>query len=350
MDSTKRVETVVGLDVGAKLTNICVAQGAEILEETVIPTDRESLELFFKERPRDAVRMEVGGSSRWMSQVLRDMDFPVVVADARRLPRNMNSGRKNDRNDARWLATLEDRMIKGIYHRSSRHQIDLEVLRARDLLVRQRTSLVNHLRGVARSHGIKIKAGSPEAIPKAVAAAVFPELLDSIQEVLVMTTELSRKIAALDRKIARLTKTRYPECQRLLQVRGVGPVTALAFVLTIADPDRFPRTRRVGAFVGLVPKLEESGDHSPALGITKAGDRTLRKLLVQCAHYKLGPFGGDCDLQRYGHALVARGGKNAKKRAAVAVARKLAVLLLALWKSGEVWEPLRHAEPKQMVA
>ncbi len=113
-------------------------------------------------------------------------------------------------------------------------------------------------------------------------------------------------------------------------------------MLTLEDPARFPTSRDVGAYVGLVPKRSASGQRDPQLGITRAGDRMLRRLLVQAAHYTLGPFGPDTDLRRFGEKLAARGGKNAKKRAIVAVARKLAVLLHSLWSTGEVYEPLRH--------
>jgi transposase len=124
------------------------------------------------------------------------------------------------------------------------------------------------------------------------------------------------------------------------QVKGVGPITALAYVLTLENPGRFVKSRDVGPYLGLVPKQEDSGESQPQLGISKTGDTMLRKLLVGSAHYILGPFGPDTDLRRYGLRLCERGGKNAKKRAAVAVARKLAVLLHCLWVSGEVYEPL----------
>jgi transposase len=125
-------------------------------------------------------------------------------------------------------------------------------------------------------------------------------------------------------------------------VKGVGPITSLAYVLTLENPDRFVKSRDVGPYLGLVPKQEDSGEIQPQLGISKTGDTMVRRLLVGSAHYILGPFGPDTDLRRYGLRLCERGGKNAKKRAAVAVARKLAVLLHCLWVSGEVYEPLRQ--------
>ena len=114
-------------------------------------------------------------------------------------------------------------------------------------------------------------------------------------------------------------------------------------MLTLEDPYLFEKSRCVGAYLGLVPATARSGDRDPQKRISKEGDEMLRKLLVGSAHYILGPFGSDSDLRRHGEKIASRGGKNAKKRAAVAVARKLAVLLHSLWMSGEVYEPLRTA-------
>ncbi len=135
-------------------------------------------------------------------------------------------------------------------------------------------------------------------------------------------------------------RERYPETQLLRQVSGVGPITALYYVLTIEDPSRFAKSRSVGAYLGLRPKQRDSGEQKPQLRITKAGDALLRRLLVSCAHYILGPFGPDSDLRRAGLRMAERGGSAAKKRAIVAVARRLAVLLHRLWVTGEAYEPL----------
>jgi transposase len=157
---------------------------------------------------------------------------------------------------------------------------------------------------------------------------------------------LSSSIKGYDERIEKLATEKYPHTKLLRQVKGVGPLTSLAYVLTLQDPQRFVKSRDVGPYLGLVPKQEDSGDSQPQLRITKMGDMMVRQLLVGSAHYILGPFGPDTDLRRYGLRLSERGGKNAKKRAVVAVARKLAVLLHCLWVSGEVYEPLRHALPK----
>jgi transposase len=159
--------------------------------------------------------------------------------------------------------------------------------------------------------------------------------------VLATIEHINAQIASFDKALeAQVEKS--PGGQVLTTISGVGALTAMAFVLTLEDPSRFRRGRDVGAYLGLVPKQRQSGDSDPQLRITKAGDGLVRKLLVQCAHHILGPFGVDSDLRRYGLRLAERGGKSAKKKAVVAVARKLSVLMHRMWVTGEVYEPLRH--------
>ncbi len=141
-----------------------------------------------------------------------------------------------------------------------------------------------------------------------------------------------------------MAKQTFPEVALLQQVKGVGELIALTYVLTIEDPHRFRKSRDVGCFLGLRPGRKNSGQSEPQMHISKEGDRYLRTLMVQGAHYILGPFGEDGDLRRWGRKLAERGGKNAKKRAVIAVARKLAVLLHRMWVSGEVYKPLRNSQ------
>ena len=161
---------------------------------------------------------------------------------------------------------------------------------------------------------------------------------------------LTEKIQQLDQKLEQIARTEYPETQLLRKVNGVGPLIALTFVLTLEDRGRFEKSRDVGCYVGLRPKRSQSGESQPQLRITKEGDIYLRKMLVQGAHCILSRRGPDTDLKRWGLRLAERGGKNAKKRAVVAVARKLAVLLHRLWVTGETYEPLRNSMAKQAAA
>ena len=183
-----------------------------------------------------------------------------------------------------------------------------------------------------------------ERVPVCIGGALLP-LLDEIEN-------LTVRIREYDKQIEELAKTKYPKTELMRQISGVGVVTSLAFALTIDDPNRFRKSRDVGSYLGLRPKQSDSGRSNPQLSISKAGDHMTRRLLVNCAQYVLGHWGPDCDLRRWGLSLMAHGGKNAKKRAVVAVARKLAVLMHRLWVSGEVYEPLRQASdaPKSQAA
>lgn len=187
--------------------------------------------------------------------------------------------------------------------------------------------------------GARLSGCSSVSFSRRAADQIPHEVGERLQPLLRLIATLSEEIKAYDQRIEKLASEKYMHTKLLRQVTGVGPVTALAYVLTVETPLRFKRSRDVGPYLGLVPQQEDSGDSQPQLGISKAGDRMLRKLLVGSAHSILGPFGPDTDLRRFGMKLCPRGGKNAKKRASVAVARKLAVLLHRLWSSGEVYEP-----------
>jgi transposase len=176
---------------------------------------------------------------------------------------------------------------------------------------------------------------APEHIPEALMSALGP-ILETI-------ASLTQRIRDYERELESISKEHYPETELLRQVEGIGALTALTFVLTVEDPYRFEKSRSVGAYLGLVPARDQSGERDPQKRISKEGDEMLRRLMVGSAHYILGPFGGDSDLRRHGEKIASRGGKNAKKRAVVAVARKLSVLLHRLWVTGEAYEPLYNA-------
>jgi transposase len=214
-------------------------------------------------------------------------------------------------------------------------------LRARNALVEARTGLINSVRGLVKSMGARMPECSAESFAKH-GEAIPENLRATLKPLLEQVAALTARIRPYDGQIEIMAQKRYPQSELLRQVKGVGALTAVAYLLTLDDPARFAKSREVGPSLGLVPRPDDSGDRSPQLGITKTGDTMLRRLLVGSAHYILGPFGEDCDLRRLGLKLAARGGKNAKKRAVVAVARKLAVLLHSLWVTGEVYEPLRN--------
>jgi transposase len=338
----------VGLDVSDRSTQLCAvdAGGAQVLEDR-IATTATALRRWFEGRPRMRVVLEVGTHSPWVSRVIAVCGHEVLVANARKLRLIYQSDRKSDRVDAASLARVgrfDPALLAPIRHRGERAQTDLAVLRARDALVRTRVQLVNHVRGAVKAVGGRLPACATPAFPRR-CEPHLPELLrTALAPLLAAITQLSEQIGLMDRQLEALAAREYPETARLRQVAGVGPLTALCYVLTLEDPSRFARSRAVGAYLGLCPRQHDSGESHARLRIAKAGDGMLRRLLVSASQYILGPFGPDCRLRRWGLALVARGGRFPKQRAVVAVARRLAALLHRLWVDGTVYEPLRGCE------
>lgn len=252
---------------------------------------------------------------------------------------------KNDRIDARKLARLarvDPELLKPIQHRGDREHCDLALITAREFLVSMRTDAINMVRGMVKADGGRVASCSSDSFTHW-AGEVLPEnLKNALAPILEQIDEVSERIREYDERIEHLANTQYPQTKLLTQITGVGTLTAMMFLLTIGDPWRFQRSRDVGCYLGLRPKRDQSGQWDPQLGMSRRGDSRLRKTLVTCAHYILGPHGPDSDLRRWGLKLAAPG-KNAKKKAVVAVARKLAVLLHRLLTTGEEYRPLKNA-------
>jgi transposase len=315
-----------------------------VIDEGSLSTTREGFRRFAA-GPKAVIAMEVGTHSPWVSRLLKEYGHEVLVANARKLRMIYANRNKNDKVDARMLARvarMDRTLLAAIEHRPQPFAQDLAIVRSRDVLVRCRTQLISHVRGAVKSSGTRLKSCESECFARKAPEQMPDGIRQAMSPVLVTIELLTQQIRDLEAKVDELGETTYPETKLLRQVTGVGPLIALVFVLTIQDPRRFARSRDVGPYVGLVPARSQSGRSDPQLRITKEGDMLLRRLLVQGAHYILGRFGPDCDLRRFGLALAERGGGNARKRAVVAVARKLAVLLHRLWQSGEVYEPLRR--------
>jgi transposase len=336
----------VGLDLSDKFTSVCFLDGAgDVIEESRIRTSEAAFTLRFGSIESCRIILEVGTHSPWASRLLSSQGHEVVVANPGRVRLIADGVRKTDRSDAEMLARLgriDPQLLSPVSHRNVQAQADLAVIRAREALVSARTSLINHVRGAVKSLGARLPASDAYTFHKKVAGLIPEELIPALTPVLELIASLSTQIAGADKRIETLIRERYPTACVLQQVPGVGPLISLSFILTISDPTRFRRSREVGPYLGLVPKRRESGDSAPELGITKVGDRYLRRLLVNGAHYIMGFRGVDSDLRRWGLQHAGSGGKNAKKRAVVAVARKLAVLLHHLWVTGEVYVPIRH--------
>jgi transposase len=341
-------ETVtVGVDLGDRKCHICIVDAkGEIVKEEAITTSPPAFKEYFKKLPTSTVvAIEVGPHSRWVSQVISECGHDAIVANASKVKFIFANNGKNDRVDARSLARLarvDRHLLFPIHHRSNNTQFALSVLRARDALVRARTRLINCVRGLVKPTGVHLPAASADCFPVRAAKQIPVELQFSTALTLEQIQALTDSIAVYDQYIEHLVETEYPKAKLLQQIPGVGALTSLAFILTLDDPARFPKSRQVGCYLGLRPRQNQSGDSNPQLGITKGGDEFLRRLLVNAAHYILGHFGPDSDLRRWGLAIAARGGKRAKKRAVAAVARKLAVLLHHLWVTADVYEPFHN--------
>jgi len=335
----------IGVDLGDRYSHLCVVdEHGEVCEEGRIATTARAMRKRFEGMARCRVVIEVGSHSPWVQRLLEELGHEVITAHTQAVRLIYGGTNKNDRLDAERLARLgrvDPKLLHPIRHRDGSVQADRAVIRSRHVLVGCRTSLINHARGMVKSMGGRLPSCSAESFHKRAGTALPDELKPALLPVLETITSLTQEIRRYDQRIETLASERYPETLLLRQVSGVGSVTALSFVLTVEDPRRFRKSRSLGAYLGLQPRRSQSGDKDPELRITKAGDEDLRRLLVNAAHYVLGPFGPDTDLRRWGLALAARGRKNAKKRAVVAVARKLAVLLHRLWVTGEVYEPLR---------
>ena len=342
--------TTIGLDLGDRHSQLCVlGASAEVEEELRIPTTQQGVKRAFSNRETCRVVMEVGTHSPWVHEWLKKEGFEVIVANPRMLPLITQSNEKDDRSDAEHLARLgraDPQLLRPIEPRSEVAQRDIgdqSLLQVRGGLVQARASLVTQARGLAKPLGMRLPSCTTQGFAKRMRKEGLEEAFPGMRELVDIVDRLTQQIRVLDQEIEAVSEARYPETKLLRQIAGVGPITALAYVLRIEDPRRFKRSRSVGAYLGMRPRRRQSGDSDPMLRITKAGDPFLRKLLVQSAHYILGPFGPDTDLRRFGERLVARGGRAAKKKALVAVARKLSVLLHRLWVTSEVYESLRHA-------
>ena len=340
----------IGLDLGDRFTEGRVLDASgEVIESFRVRTTEAAMDSRLSSYGACRVVLEVGTHSPWVSRCVARHGHETIVANPRRVRLIAENDSKSDGVDAELLARLgrvDPSLLRPIVHRGVQAQRDRILIQARDGFVRARTQLVNQVRGFAKALGSRLPASSTEAFPKRVRAAAPPDLFPGLETLLGTIEQLTRTIRAMDTEIERLCEERYPETALLRQVSGVGAITALYYVLTIEDPSRFAKSRSVGAYVGLRPKQRDSGEQSPQLRITKAGDRLLRSLLVRCAHYILGPFGPDTDLRRAGLRMCVRGGSTGKKRAIVATARRLAVLLHRLWVDGTAYEPLRAESPQ----
>jgi transposase len=342
----------VGLDLGDRNSRYCILDEAgEKASEDKLPTTKAGLESLFGKMASCRIALEVGTHSPWVSRRLAAMGHEVIVANPHKVKLITQSLKKNDRMDAEQLARLarvDPKLLSPIRHRGAQAQADLALIRVRAELVEARTALINCARGMAKAMGERLKQCDADQVKERLADGLGESLQEVLRPLLKSVEEISRQIGACDKKLDEMEK-RYPEVKLLTQVWGVGTLIALTYMLTIEDAQRFKHSRDVGPYLGLTRKQRDSGDSEPELGISKAGDELLRRYLVQGAQCILRDGAPDSDLKVWGMALQdggrkgkqknQKGSKRGKKKAVVAVARKLGVLLHRLWVTGEVYDP-----------
>lgn len=340
----------IGMDLGDKKHIVCVmGKTGRVLHEGSLNNNKETLGELFSKYKGATVAIEAGTHSPWISRLLSSLGCKVLVGNPRKLRAIWDSNDKSDVRDAEMLARIarfDPDLLYPINHRGEQAQIDLELLQARDILVRNRSNMINHVRGSVKAVGNRLPSCSAACFHRKVSEHLPERLYNTLKPILDIIEQTTCQIKAFDIQIEQISTERYPETELLRAIKGVGPVTSLGFVLTLEDPTRFDKSRQVGKFVGLTPRRDQSGELDKQLRITKAGNPYLRRLLVGAGQYILGPFGEECDLRRFGLRLSEQGGKNAKRRAVVAVARKLAVLMHRLWLHGEVYDPCYNSKPR----
>ncbi len=348
----KQYKTIIGVDLGDRKNHVCVTdKDGNILCEKTITNNKEQIAKLANEQRGALFAIEVGTHSPWVSRLIEASGCSCLVANARKLRAIYQNDRKCDQFDARMLAKLarvDPELLSPISHGSQERQLHRFSITLRDSLVRQRVNIISTIRFSLKSLGIRLPGCSTPSFARYCRSHLEDSPLLSLVETSLQALEgLNTQIKALDKEIAKTASDHYPQRKLLKQIPGVGPITALSYVLAIGDPGRFKNPRDIGAYLGLVPRRDQSGQSDKQLPISKAGNRDVRRLLVQCAQYILGHFGPDCDLRRYGLNLAAKGGRAAKRKAVIALARKLAVLMLVLWKSGQSYEPLHNERSEE---
>jgi len=345
----KQSGIVTGIDLGDQMSVYHqIDRDGNFVESGSVRTTREGLKKQFGGEPRMRIVIEVGTHSAWVSQLLSELGHEVIVANPRAVPLISDSSRKNDSADAELLARLgrvDPKLLSPITHRGPEARQHLLLIRARAGIVEARTKLVNEVRGLAKSMGERIPSFDADQMTIEKLTALPEPVRQPLAMLAASCAALTGQIKECDKQIEQIAAQQYPEVRYLTQISGVGTLIALTFILTIDDPNRFAKSRDVGCYIGLRPKQSESGESKPQLGISKEGDAYLRKMLVQAAHCVMSQRGPETDLKRWGTKLASRGGGNGKKRALVAVARKLGILMHRLWVDQAVYEPNRHSQP-----
>lgn len=346
--NTNTTAYTIGLDLSDRKVAVCVVDAkGNIVEERSMPNEAGHYKLLAKAYPRSTTVLETGSHSPWVSRLLESEGLKPIVANARKLRSIYQSDRKSDKGDARMLAKLgrvDPTLLSPVRHRSEGAQRDLIKMKTRDALVRSRGNMINSVRFLLKSLGVRVPSGvRADCFVRKTRDSIEARHAELVEPLLRAVDAQSELIKKQEKLLKELAERKYPATGLLQTVHGVGPITSLRFVLTVEDPNRFAKPRDVGPFLGLTPRMDQSGETDKQLRITKAGNADMRKLLVNCAQHVLGVFGKESDLRESGLRLCERGAGIAKKKAVVATARKIAVTMVAVWKSGEPYKPFRDA-------
>ena len=342
---------MIGIDIGDRTSELCVLSDTNVvLVRGAVPTDRATIRDMFQQLKPTTVVMETGTHSAWMDRDIRACGHRVLVASARRVAQVLKDKKKNDRRDAQQLALLaafNEEFLGVVNHRSEQAQLSLGKLKVRDHLIRARTRACNTMRGLVKSHGYRLPKVEPQRMTALAAGALPAEIQELIEPLVKVVETLNGKIEEQDKELARLAQESYPQTKYVEQIHGVGLIVSLAFVLTIDEAERFERSRDVGNYLGLTPAQDQSGESNPELRITRDGDGLMRSLLVNAAQTVMRKNSPECDLKRHGEKLAGDGGKIARKKAVVAVARKLGVLMHKLLVSKAPYNPQHNLQQMQ---
>jgi transposase len=325
------------MDVSLKETSICVVDGSgEIVLEGTVISEPPAIATFIKAKAGGAARigLETGPTSTWLWHELRALGLPVICIDARHAKAALSLQiNKSDRNDAVGLARI---MQCGWYKEVQVKSLPCHEVRAllnsRAQLVKAKRDIENQIRGLLKNVGLVVGAGKGNVFRRRVEALVDEQglLWEAVRPLIEVREMLRREIAGLYRKLVHLARND-ANTRRSMTVPGIGPITALAFQSAIDDPGRFRRSRSVGAYLGLTPRRHASGEVDWSGRISKRGDGMVRSYLFEAAGVLLTRVPQWCKLKAWGHRLWKRIGF---KKAKIAVARKLAVILHRMWRNG----------------
>jgi transposase len=332
----------VGLDVSLRMTALCVVdESGGVIAEGKVASEPEALGGWLREHAPAARRigMETGPLAVWLWNGLKERGLPVHVIDARHAKAGLTlQASKTDRNDARGLAQImRTGWFKEVQVKSTAAHLLRALLASRGMLVATRCALENQIRGLLKTFGLVLgKAGRRRfEVRLRELLAAEPRLGRLVTPLLEVRRSLVEQIQTYDRCLVAIAR-RHAVVRRLMSVPGVGAVTAVAFVAAIDDPSRFRRSRHVGAYFGLVPRRYQSGEVDRPGRISKAGDQLVRTLLYEAANALLTRSRQPSALKAWAEAIAARSGR---KKAKVALARRLAVMLHRLWRDGTAFVP-----------